>query len=974
MKYLINYSIAIVLILMALTACSDEDFHLKNDYGSTLENVGEERISKFKIQLHWLDINKKIDNLKINLIQIDGASIHELEAHTSIARDKLEVAIHIPANKRIIDGKYAFIAYQESIMIQKRLIVEFCDEMIVAASLTSADYKSKFSGEGTAESPFKLNSNNDFNNLCKLLYNDDSKAAGLYFIQMADIHLDQQGEATDDWGHANQSFAGIYDGNSYTIDNLTHIGNGTSDYDCNIGLFNTLNNGATIKNLTLKLGTCRGIKENFGGLAGQAYGTINIESITIVGSVTGIGSNVGGVIGKVNNGSNINISDVDIEIGLFELDSNIGGVIGAITNSKLTINRVRTYDNSFSFMGKKNVGGVVGYIYDTTADIRDCNFEHTTSQSNDNVLIGATESCCGGIIGNLSASTVDLKECYVYCPIGGTKTSSGYQGQHIGGLIGEQGGKFYTTITDCYVAGKVIGDKNVGGMIGYLGQTMTTFKGNNQMATAEEIGIGIYGRENIGGLFGFIDDSYIKFEGTAKLFTNVESTGRNAGGVAGNMRLSDLNTSNVEFTTAGTMTVKGVDYVGGLIGYMTDQSELLSDNTKNPESGNIPSSTEHTLDFHGNVQGANYVGGAVGCLENSSLSNICVKANVIGNGTHVGGVAGAMLFASSGSERASSVKFIGEVKNDNGERTGGIAGSIDGQGGISFSINYGTVSGSKFSGGIVGHTDYTDQAPEIKYNTNVGDVTGSLAAGGVCGHATSNDGIWLEITCCSNFGNISCAGGSGDVNNWWGLGGILGSCDHKKIKITNCSNHGEIKGTSNSFHGVGGIAGVMGNDPGGARESDNLYLYSCANYGNISSTGGWVGGILGFQEEGEEGKNDGNSVVEDCINHGQITDGGGIIGFVDHYSQQRRCINFGKINGGDALVDKEKDGAVTHQHNLYYLVTSGTDSWGESFTSEEQNKQSTFSNFDFTNVWRLDADDPYPILRNCFGQDAQKPE
>ena len=165
----------------------------------------------------------------------------------------------------------------------------------------------------------------------------------------------------------------------------------------------------------------------------------------------------------------------------------------------------------------------------------------------------------------------------------------------------------------------------------------------------------------------------------------------------------------------------------------------------------------------------------------------------------------------------------------------------------------------------------------------------------------------------------------------------------------------------------------MGNDPSGARESDNLYLYSCANYGNISSTGGWVGGILGFQEEGEEGKNDGNSVVEDCINHGQITDGGGIIGFVDHYSQQRRCINFGKINGGDALVDKEKDGAVTHQHDLYYLVTSGTDSWGESFTSEEQNKQSTFSNFDFTNVWRLDADDPYPILRNCFGQDAQKP-
>ena len=264
MKLIFKFALIIMVAMTsALTSCSDDSDYLENSAGSTLEHSGEYRVSKFKIECHWLDISERIDDFKIKLIQLDGASIEEFDAKTAIAKDKLEIAINIPNHKRLNDGKYAMIAFHEGKMIPSRLITHFADEMLVNASLAAADYEKSFEGKGSEDEPFKIRFNAELDTLCKLLYNDDSKAAGLYFKQMTNITLNQQGEASDDWGHANQSFAGIYDGNGKTINNLTHIGNGTSDYDCNIGLFNTLYNGAVVKNLTIELGTCRGIKENF---------------------------------------------------------------------------------------------------------------------------------------------------------------------------------------------------------------------------------------------------------------------------------------------------------------------------------------------------------------------------------------------------------------------------------------------------------------------------------------------------------------------------------------------------------------------------------------------------------------------------------------------------------------------------------------------------------------------------------------
>lgn len=152
-----------------------------------------------------------------------------------------------------------------------------------------------------------------------------------------------------------------------------------------------------------------------------------------------------------------------------------------------------------------------------------------------------------------------------------------------------------------------------------------------------------------------------------------------------------------------------------------------------------------------------------------------------------------------------------------------------------------------------------------------------------------------KISYCANYGKVS---NSGNGN----LGGILGQGDSKKMIIMNSANHGEIAGGSNGASQVGGIAGRMGKDPKGITIGNNMELAYCCNRGNISSDNvdSHVGGILGYQEEGND-YDENHWMTHDCYNSGSITsdqksDNGGIVGCVDSYSEVVRCINIGKVS------------------------------------------------------------------------------
>ena len=170
----------------------------------------------------------------------------------------------------------------------------------------------------------------------------------------------------------------------------------------------------------------------------------------------------------------------------------------------------------------------------------------------------------------------------------------------------------------------------------------------------------------------------------------------------------------------------------------------------------------------------------------------------------------------------------------------------------------------------------------------------------------------------------------------------------------------------------------MGKDPGGVTIGNNMELAYCCNRGNISSDNvdSHVGGILGYQEEGND-YDENHWMTHDCYNSGSITsdqksDNGGIVGCVDSYSEVVRCINIGKVSpNGNGVVGTRKSSVIWHHHDLYYLDGTGSGWCAESFSDSEKKNTSTFNNFDFSGkgVWIIDSDNSknngFPYLRDC---------
>ena len=113
-------------------------------------------------------------------------------------------------------------------------------------------------------------------------------------------------------------------------------------------------------------------------------------------------------------------------------------------------------------------------------------------------------------------------------------------------------------------------------------------------------------------------------------------------------------------------------------------------------------------------------------------------------------------------------------------------------------------------------------------------------------------------------------------------------------------------------------------------------------------------------------------MVHDCYNAGEVTsdqddDNGGIVGYVDNFGEVVRCVNFGKVAYGNAMVGTHKSGTTWYHHNLYFLKNTGKDWCGEEFSESDKSKESTYENFDFGSVWKIDTslNDGFPHLQSC---------
>jgi hypothetical protein len=260
-------------------------------------------------------------------------------------------------------------------------------------------------GSGTSTDPYQIAT---LDNLYWLSQNNSYWSN--YFIQTANIDA----SSSSSWNNGN---------------GFSSIGNNITKFT---GHYN--GKGHTINSLYIKRSS------SYIALFGYALGA-NIDSLGLVGiTITG-NQYVGGLVG-VNNTSSI--SNCYSSGKITGLGNDVGGLVGYNYNSSSVFNSYSTGNVS----GIDHVGGLVGYNYNSTV---------TNSYSTNNVL---GSIIVGGVVGyNYYSSTVT--NCYSTGNVSG-----GFSGNSsVGGVVGVNSTS--SAVTNCYSSGSVSGSGYIGGMLGW---------------------------------------------------------------------------------------------------------------------------------------------------------------------------------------------------------------------------------------------------------------------------------------------------------------------------------------------------------------------------------------------------------------------------------------------------------------------------------------------------------------------------
>jgi hypothetical protein len=235
-------------------------------------------------------------------------------------------------------------------------------------------------GLGTELDPYQISSLNELQNL-----SNNTCLWDKYFIQTANI----EAAATSTWnsglgfspiGNAVTSFSGNYDGNRFTISNLT-INRPSQD---DIALFGFIN-GGSISNLGLVGGSVSG-HSRVGSLVGYSSGSVTNSYAT--GSVIGVDSYIGGLVGNSNGSVTSSFATGDVDGHSF-----VGGLVGSSDQEGSILNSYArgNVSGNISF---GTVGGLVGRAY---ANVLNCYATGTVSG----------EFIIGGLVGEITNSVTN---------------------------------------------------------------------------------------------------------------------------------------------------------------------------------------------------------------------------------------------------------------------------------------------------------------------------------------------------------------------------------------------------------------------------------------------------------------------------------------------------------------------------------------------------------------------------------------
>lgn len=372
---------------------------------------------------------------------------------------------------------------------------------------------------------------NDFAKKCTL----DSWSQGKTVILESDLHLKKAGIVP--------TFGGTFDGNGHTISGLNIEKEGS-----NMGLFRYLQAGGVIQNLKVT-GTVdpSGTTTGVGGIVGSNSGKIlqcsfrgNVTATTGVGGIAGINESTGEITNCAVNG---NVSG----------EHYTGGIAG---------------ENYGSIVLCKNRAQVNTHETNVSPNLDTVDWNKLNSTEN---VPACTDS--GGITG---FSKGILQNCTNYGTVGYAHT-----GYNVGGVVGRQAGY----MDGCINNGKVLGRKDVGGVVGQmepytllqfqadtmnqlydaldqmsnlLDTTLTHAQSNGQDISGEMTGINTMTDDIRSDLDGILDDLDAWSNGT---IDTVNDLSARISRVLNQMSpvITDLETSTREISNACTELRNGID-------------------------------------------------------------------------------------------------------------------------------------------------------------------------------------------------------------------------------------------------------------------------------------------------------------------------------------------------------------------------------------------------------------------------------
>lgn len=793
----------------------------------------------------------------------------------------------------------------------------------------------------------------------KAIQQAGDSALGFNYALMDDINASDVENYVAIGTGSDIGFTGTFDGRGNRIIGLNVNATDKVNNKTNAGIFSTIGNGGTVKNVNIYSGNFTGT-ETAGAVAGVNKG--RIEGIVTFGNTVTSNGNAGGIVGVNNNdstvddvestGSVIAGSSTAVAGGL--VGTNYGGLANSFSDSAVTVGTNVTGGTS------AGLGGVVG--------INNGNVQYVDSLGVTNG--GATGSSnIGGIIGTNNGNMYS-----------GYNESIVSGANNVGGIIGEnaEGKKVENVVNATGVTGKDTSDdevsENVGGLVGYNEGSVTNGRNNGT----------ITGNTNVGGLVGNNADTNSTLTNlvndSSAAITGIKNVGGIAGSNAGMITTGKADADDEKANLINRGSITGYENVGGVAGTNSGTIENANNDIElnvNTDAGNdakyfggiagvnTGTITNATNQANVNADGAAYVGGIVGLNEGTLQDMAGNRGNVTGK-NFVGGVAGLNNKDIDGVTASND----GVVKATEGG-AGGIFAENTGNITNSTLINNKTVAGTGTNGatgGIIGVNSGNISRTSLKNEVD-GQVIGMNNVGGLIGVNTGTiTGGRNESAEYDENGNLTAEADSyykykiynnGVINvGTWNDGNSNGKVDD-----------GEITGLQQGETSQN-IGGLIGDNQGSLTAGYNTGTINAADSKNVGgiagSNSGTIDQVFNTVMVKPEDKNNGQA---EAITGG--TNVGGLVGNNQATGKITNAYNTSNVvaTNQDGIVGNlvgTNSGTVQYVYGVasnligngnaakYDYVIDGSDTWLQ---------EGTYDGFTFgANGWKIYNGSTLPML------------